>query len=195
MSRVARSHVDGPEHASIRTVSGRARLLPRIFPHCRRKRATTPGVLTSRSCSWNLLKLSRNRSEEQQRHVRENLSEEELVVFEILTRACSDLNSDERNEVKKVARQLLDRLKQLLALDWQPPKRFARPCSPGHRRRLGRRPGARLSSGLVSTKGGRGVRARLRELRRQRLKLVQRNRLKSPTDGHQVQEQFARRGS
>ena len=33
-----------------------------------------------------LLKLSRNLSEEQQRHVRENMTEEELVIFDILTR-------------------------------------------------------------------------------------------------------------
>ena len=65
------------------------------------------------------MKLSRNRSEEQQRHVRENLSEEELVVFDILIRPGPDLTTDERNEVKKVARQLLDRLRQLLVLDWR----------------------------------------------------------------------------
>src|ERR1035441_7615418 len=33
-----------------------------------------------------LVKLSRNLSEEQQRHVRENMTEEELVIFDILTR-------------------------------------------------------------------------------------------------------------
>jgi type I restriction enzyme R subunit len=33
-----------------------------------------------------LLKLSRNLTEEQQRHVRENMTEEELVIFDILTR-------------------------------------------------------------------------------------------------------------
>jgi type I restriction enzyme, R subunit len=33
-----------------------------------------------------LAKLSRHLSEEQQRHVRENMTEEELVIFDILTR-------------------------------------------------------------------------------------------------------------
>lgn len=66
-----------------------------------------------------LLKLTRNLSEEQQRHVRENMTEEELVIFDILTRPAPELSPDERTEVKKVARVLLDRLKQLLVLNWR----------------------------------------------------------------------------
>src|ERR1043165_4418841 len=66
-----------------------------------------------------LLKLSRNLSEEQERHVREHLSEEELTVFDILTRPGPELTPAERDEVKKVARQVLERLKSLLALDWR----------------------------------------------------------------------------
>ena len=66
-----------------------------------------------------LLKLSRSLSEEQQRHVRENMTEEELVIFDILTRPAPELSTDERAEVKKVARELLDRLKALLVLNWR----------------------------------------------------------------------------
>jgi len=66
-----------------------------------------------------LLKLTRNLSEEQQRHVRENMTEEELVIFDILTRPAPQLDIEERAEVKKVARVLLDRLKQLLVLNWR----------------------------------------------------------------------------
>lgn len=66
-----------------------------------------------------LLKLSRSLSEEQQRHVRENMTEEELVIFDILTRPAPELSTEERAEVKKVARALLDRLKQLLVLNWR----------------------------------------------------------------------------
>jgi type I restriction enzyme, R subunit len=66
-----------------------------------------------------LLKLSRGLSEEQQRHVRENMTEEELVIFDILTRPAPELSADERAEVKKVARELLTRLKQLLILNWR----------------------------------------------------------------------------
>ena len=69
--------------------------------------------------SKELLELSRNLSEEQQRHVRENMTEEELVIFDILTRPAPELSADERAEVKKVARELLARLKSLLLLDWR----------------------------------------------------------------------------
>jgi type I restriction enzyme R subunit len=66
-----------------------------------------------------LLKLSRSLNEEQQRHVRENMTEEELVIFDILTRPAPELSTDERAEVKKVARELLARLKSLLVLNWR----------------------------------------------------------------------------
>jgi type I restriction enzyme R subunit len=66
-----------------------------------------------------LLKLSRNLSEEQQRHVREKMTEEELVIFDILTRPAPELSAEERAEVKKVTRELLTRIKQLLVLNWR----------------------------------------------------------------------------
>ncbi|MBA4150760.1 MAG: type I restriction endonuclease subunit R [Verrucomicrobia bacterium] len=66
-----------------------------------------------------LLKLTQNLSEEQQRHVREMMTEEELVVFDILTRPAPELSPEERAEVKRVARDLLTRLKELLVLNWR----------------------------------------------------------------------------
>ncbi len=66
-----------------------------------------------------LLELSRSLSEEESRHVREQLTEEELVVFDLLTRPGPDLTTDERNEVKKVARQLLASIRGILTVDWQ----------------------------------------------------------------------------
>lgn len=66
-----------------------------------------------------LLALSRNLSDEEARHVRENLSEEELTILDILTRPAPELSTEERNEVKKVARDLLARVKDLLVLDWR----------------------------------------------------------------------------
>jgi len=66
-----------------------------------------------------LLKLSTSLNEEQERHVREKLTEEELVIFDILTRPAPDLNTEERAEVKKVAKELLARLKELLVLNWR----------------------------------------------------------------------------
>mgnify|MGYP001321862827 CR=1 FL=1 len=66
-----------------------------------------------------LLNLTGSLTEEEHRHIRENLSEEQLTVYDILTRPGPDLTTEEREEVKKVARQVLARLNSLLALDWR----------------------------------------------------------------------------
>lgn len=66
-----------------------------------------------------LLQLSQRLSEEEQRHLRENLTEEELVIFDLLTRPAPDLDAEEKAEVKKVAKVLLGRLKELLVLNWR----------------------------------------------------------------------------
>lgn len=66
-----------------------------------------------------LLALSQSLTEEEARHVREELSEEELVVFDLLTRPGPELSTAERNEVKKVAKKLLAKLKSITTLDWQ----------------------------------------------------------------------------
>ena len=66
-----------------------------------------------------LLNLSRALTEEQQRHVREHLSEAELTVFDLLTRPGPELTTEEMDAVKKVARLLLERLRQVLVLDWR----------------------------------------------------------------------------
>jgi type I restriction enzyme R subunit len=66
-----------------------------------------------------LLVLSRALDDEQQRHVREHLTEEELTVFDLLTRPGPELGPAEREEVKKVAHLMLERLKSLLVLDWR----------------------------------------------------------------------------
>ena len=66
-----------------------------------------------------LLTLTQTLTEEEDRHVRENLSEEELTVFDILTRPGPELSLEERDEVKKVAHQLLTRLNEVLVLDWR----------------------------------------------------------------------------
>ena len=66
-----------------------------------------------------LIKLSNSLNDEQERHVREHLSEEELVIFDILTRPAPELSTAERDEVKKVAKSLLERLRALLVLNWR----------------------------------------------------------------------------
>jgi type I restriction enzyme, R subunit len=42
-----------------------------------------------------------------------------LTVFDILTRPGPDLSPEKRIEIKKVAHDLLDRLKKILTLDWR----------------------------------------------------------------------------
>ena len=66
-----------------------------------------------------LLALSRSLSDEEQRHGREQLTEEELTVFDLLTRPGPDLAPAERDEVKKVARRLLQRVRGALVLNWR----------------------------------------------------------------------------
>jgi type I restriction enzyme R subunit len=51
--------------------------------------------------------------------VREQLTDEELVVFDLLTRPGPELSTEERNEVKKVATKLLAKLRGILTIDWQ----------------------------------------------------------------------------
>ena len=77
------------------------------------------GSATIEALYAELLALSNSLNDEQQRHVRENMSEEELVIFDILTRPAPELSTEERAEVKKVARELLARLKALLVLNWR----------------------------------------------------------------------------
>ena len=63
-------------------------------------------------------------SEEEQRGVSEQLSEEELALFDILTKPEIDMTAKEKEEVKKVARMLLQTLKEAkLVLDWRKKQR------------------------------------------------------------------------
>ncbi|MCH7685223.1 MAG: DUF3387 domain-containing protein, partial [Planctomycetes bacterium] len=63
-------------------------------------------------------------SEEEKRGVSEQLSEEELALFDILTKPEIDMTDKEKEEVKKVARHLLQTLKEAkLVLDWRKKQR------------------------------------------------------------------------
>jgi type I restriction enzyme R subunit len=66
-----------------------------------------------------LLKLSQDLSSEEERHVRENLTEEELVILDILTRPAPVLSTEERGEIKKVAKDLLGKIRGILVMDWR----------------------------------------------------------------------------
>jgi type I restriction enzyme R subunit len=59
-------------------------------------------------------------TEEEQRAVSENFTEEELALFDLLTKPEPELTKAQEAEVKKVVRELLAKLKQeLLVLDWK----------------------------------------------------------------------------
>jgi type I restriction enzyme R subunit len=67
-----------------------------------------------------LVSFARSLSEEEQRGIAENLTEEELAIFDLLTRPNIKLNKPEQAQVKKVAHDLLDTLKaERLVLDWR----------------------------------------------------------------------------
>src|SRR5690606_27462759 len=67
-----------------------------------------------------LLAFANKLSEEEQRAVAENLTEEELAVFDLLMKPRPELTDAEVKQVKAVARELLETLKrEKLVLDWR----------------------------------------------------------------------------
>ena len=67
-----------------------------------------------------LMSFAQNLTEEEQRAHRENLTEEELAIFDLLTQPEPALSEKEKDEVKKVAKELLAKLKaEKLVLDWK----------------------------------------------------------------------------
>ena len=66
------------------------------------------------------MEFAQNLNEEEQRAVGEQLTEEELALFDLLTKPEMELTAKERAQVKKTARELLETLKrEKLALDWR----------------------------------------------------------------------------
>jgi type I restriction enzyme R subunit len=67
-----------------------------------------------------LLKFAKKLNEEEQRHVREQMTEEELAIFDILTKPRVDITAKDEKQVKKVAKDMLQTLKaKALVLDWR----------------------------------------------------------------------------
>jgi type I restriction enzyme, R subunit len=67
-----------------------------------------------------LVKLAQSLNEEDRRAIREGLTEEELALFDLLTKPGPDLTKKETAEVKKVCKALLETLKaEKLVLDWR----------------------------------------------------------------------------
>jgi type I restriction enzyme R subunit len=66
-----------------------------------------------------LIKFAQSLKDEEKRAMREELNEEELAIFDILTKPDPKLTKKEQAEVKKIVRELLEKLKrEKLVLDW-----------------------------------------------------------------------------
>lgn len=66
-----------------------------------------------------LQSLTQQLSEDEQRTVREGLTEPELAVFDLLTQPDPVLRDEQRDEVKAVARNLMGHIEERLVLDWR----------------------------------------------------------------------------
>ncbi len=67
-----------------------------------------------------LLSFAQSLNQEEQRGIAEQLSEEELALFDLLTKPAPKLSRKEMADVRNVARELLDTLKaERLVLDWR----------------------------------------------------------------------------
>lgn len=66
-----------------------------------------------------LIKLSQSLTEEEERSVREGITEEELAIFDLLTLPDPVLTPDERETVKASAKKLLKHLHNRLVQDWR----------------------------------------------------------------------------
>ena len=78
------------------------------------------GALSPDSYLTQLLDFTHRLSDEEQRAIRENLTEEELALFDILTKPDPTLTPAQEAQVKAVARDLLTTLKnEKLVLDWR----------------------------------------------------------------------------
>jgi type I restriction enzyme R subunit len=78
------------------------------------------GASTDEALFARLVNFAQGLNEEEKRNIAEQLSEEELALFDLLTRPALKLTKKEREQVKRVARDLLDTLKaERLVLDWR----------------------------------------------------------------------------
>jgi type I restriction enzyme R subunit len=82
--------------------------------------AYNAGSLNAEEFFKQLVAFAKSLTEEERRGVGEQLDEEELALFDLLTKPAIDLTEDERDKVKATARELLITLKAgKLVLDWR----------------------------------------------------------------------------
>ena len=78
------------------------------------------GSLNAEEFFQQLMVFARSLNEEEQRGVSEQLNEEELALFDLLTKPQIEMTEAERDKVKATARELLNTLKaSKLVLDWR----------------------------------------------------------------------------
>ncbi len=78
------------------------------------------GASTDEAFFAQLVNFAQNLNQEEQRGIAERLDDEELALFDLLTKPALKLTKKEREQVKKIARDLLDTLKaERLVLDWR----------------------------------------------------------------------------
>ena len=66
-----------------------------------------------------LMEFAKALNEEEKRAAKENLTEEELTIFDLLMKPAVKLTKKEEMRVKKVAKELLKKLRSELCLDWR----------------------------------------------------------------------------
>jgi type I restriction enzyme R subunit len=67
-----------------------------------------------------LMALAQALNQEEKRAISEQLNEEELAIFDLLTKPAMELSEKERKQIKAVARELLEKVKkEKLVLDWR----------------------------------------------------------------------------
>ena len=82
--------------------------------------AYNDGSLNAEEFFHQLMAFARSLNEEEQRGVAEQLTEEELALFDLLTKPNIVLSNSDRQKVKATARELLTTLKEgKLVLDWR----------------------------------------------------------------------------
>jgi len=78
------------------------------------------GAISADEFFEQLMQFAKNLQEEEQRAIAEQLSEEELAVFDLLLKPRIELTKKEEKQVKEVARELLKTLtREKLVLDWR----------------------------------------------------------------------------
>ena len=122
------------------------------------------GALDAEAFFQALKKLIAQMEEEERRAAREGLTEEELTIFDLLTRPQPILSKAQEAEVKRVARALLEKLQDLRVAYWRQNQQTRAAVQSEIRFKLNERPEdetcARKACGAALCCAGRGLPSR-----------------------------------